>query len=149
MSVGDLVNAAGCCLGTSRWIVVDQQRIDRFAETTGDQQWIHVDVDRAAHGPFGGTIAHGYLTLSLLSAIVDELLDVEGVAAAINYGFDRVRFTAPVWSGSRIRGTAILADAVAADDHVQVALDVNVHDDRGERLVCVARPIYRLYTAAG
>ncbi|WP_375389214.1 MaoC family dehydratase [uncultured Amnibacterium sp.] len=106
-----LLEAVGTDLGTSGWITVDQARIDRFADATGDHQWIHVDPERAADGPFGGTIAHGYLSLSLLAPLMFELLVVEGCALIVNAGSDRVRFLAPVRAGSRVRAQATLAGA--------------------------------------
>jgi acyl dehydratase len=145
-SVAELTGNVGRSLGTSAWLPVDQARIDAFGTCTDDTQWIHSDPARAAHGPFRTTIAHGYLTVSLLSALTRELLDVGGVAMVVNYGLDRVRFTAPVPSGSRVRARATLADATyPAGGGVQVTLDVTVEIEGHSRPACVARPIYRLY----
>lgn len=102
--LAELADAAGTDLGASDWIVIDQERIDLFAEATGDHQWIHVDPELAKSGPFGATIAHGFLTLSLLPVLQHQLYAVEDVRMAVNYGLDRVRFIAPVRSGKRIRG---------------------------------------------
>ncbi len=102
-SAPELRAAVGQELGVSDWLEVDQKRIDLFADATGDHQWIHVDPERAAEGPFGSTIAHGYLTLSLLPALVPQILRVEGVRMGVNYGTDKVRFPAPVPVGSRLR----------------------------------------------
>ncbi len=106
-----LLDAVGADLGTSDWVVVDQARIDGFADATDDHQWIHVDPERAASGPFGGTIAHGYLSLSLLAPLMFELLQVDGTALVVNAGSDRVRYLSPVRSGSRIRAHAVLKAA--------------------------------------
>ncbi|WP_303640101.1 MaoC family dehydratase [Actinomadura madurae] len=106
----DLKSLAGASLGSSRWLEVGQDRINLFADATGDHQWIHVDPERAKKGPFGGPIAHGYLTLSLVIPLWTELLDVTGVTTKVNYGLDRVRFPAPVPAGARIRLSATLAE---------------------------------------
>ena len=107
--------AVGEQLGTSDWLEIDQKRIDLFAEATGDHQWIHVDPEKAAAGPFGTTIAHGYLTLSLLPALVPQLMRVEGVKMGINYGANKVRFPATVPVGSRLRATARIAEVDRGD----------------------------------
>jgi acyl dehydratase len=107
----ELKNAVGKQLGQSEWLEITQQRIDQFAEATGDHQWIHVDPERAKQGPFGATIAHGYLTQSLVSYFLPQIVTVKGIAMGINYGADRLRFPAPVPVGSRIRGSAELVDA--------------------------------------
>ena len=103
-SVEDLTAAVGAQLGPTDWVAVEQSRVDAFADATGDHQWIHVDVERATAGPFGGTIAHGYLTLSLCSLFLPQLMRVEMSGMGINYGLNKVRFTSPVPSGSRLRG---------------------------------------------
>ncbi|MGO4205207.1 MaoC family dehydratase [Rhodococcus sp. TAF43] len=108
-SLDELRSAVGTDLGASDWVTVSQNRIDTFADCTEDRQWIHIDPVRAADGPFGGPIAHGYLTLSLLSRFFDDLIRVENVTAAVNYGLDRVRFPSPVPGGSRVRGHARVA----------------------------------------
>src|SRR3982751_4102940 len=107
--LADLAGRVGEVLGVSDWVTVDQARIDRFADATGDHQWIHVDPVRAAAGPFGGTVAHGYLTLALLIPMWTEILTVRSVRTKVNYGLAKVRFPAPVPSGSRLRTTATLA----------------------------------------
>ncbi|WP_086565499.1 MaoC family dehydratase, partial [Streptomyces africanus] len=106
----ELKKLAGSDLGTSEWIEVTQERIDTFADATGDHQWIHVDPEKAKEGPFGAPIAHGYLTLSLFIPLFTELLDVQGVTTKVNYGLNKVRFPSPVKVGSRIRLTAKLAE---------------------------------------
>src|SRR5918992_5360755 len=108
----ELKKLAGSDLGTSEWIEITQQRIDTFADATGDHQWIHVDVERARTGPFGGTIAHGYLTLALVIPLWSEILRVDGVALALNYGLNRVRFPAPVPVGAKLR---LRARVIAAE----------------------------------
>ncbi len=111
VTLAELPGLAGTEIGTSDWIEVSQDRIDRFADATDDHQWIHVDAERAADGPFGGTIAHGFLTLSLIVPLWTSLLEVTDATTLINYGLDRVRFTSPVRAGSKVRLTATLAKA--------------------------------------
>lgn len=142
-SVDELRSAVGTDLGISDWITVTQDRIDRFAECTQDRQWIHVDPVRAADGPFGGPIAHGYLTLSLLSRFLEDLLRVEKVDAAVNYGLDRVRFPAPVPAGARVRGHGRIASVDEIPGGVQVALEVSVECEGVGKPVCVARTLAR------
>ncbi|MEW2221902.1 MaoC family dehydratase [Streptomyces sp. NPDC006990] len=145
-SASELRAAVGQELGVSDWLEVDQKRIDLFADATGDHQWIHVDPERAAAGPFGSTIAHGYLTLSLLPALVPQILRVEGVRMGVNYGTDKVRFPAPVPVGSRLRARATLADvSETPDGGVQVAAQVTVEREGGDKPVCVAVSLSRYY----
>jgi acyl dehydratase len=108
IALHELPSLAGTEIGTSDWLDISQERIDRFADATGDHQWIHVDPERAADGPFGGTIAHGFLTLSLFIPLWSSLLEVTGATTFVNYGLDKVRFTSPVRAGSRVRLTASL-----------------------------------------
>jgi acyl dehydratase len=137
---------AGQDLGYSGWIDVPQERIDAFADATDDHQWIHVDAERAAGGPFGGTIAHGYLTLSLLIPLWTDILDVQGTRMAVNYGLNRVRFPAPVPSGAKIRLAASLAEVTdVPGDGVQILADFTVECDRTDKPVCVAQAVYRFY----
>jgi acyl dehydratase len=144
--VDDLPALAGKDLGASAWIDVTQQRIDTFADATDDHQWIHVDVARAAQGPFGGPIAHGYLTLALFIPAFTELLDVDGVTTKVNYGLDRVRFPAPVPAGARIRLTATVAEvAEVAGDGVQVTVDGAIEIEGATKPACVLRSISRFY----
>lgn len=141
-----LRSAVGEDLGPSDWLEIDQKRIDLFAEATGDHQWIHVDPEKAAAGPFGTTIAHGYLTLSLLPAFTPRLLRVEGVRMGINYGVNKVRFPAPVPVGSRLRATGRVAEvAEVADGGFQVTLVVTVEREGGQKPVCVAESVARYY----
>ncbi|MFG2619836.1 MaoC family dehydratase [Streptomyces sp. NPDC048507] len=144
-SAGELRAGIGEPLGPSEWLEVDQKRIDLFADATGDHQWIHIDPERAADGPFGSTIAHGYLTLSLLPSLVPQIMRVEGMRMGINYGVDNVRFPAPVPVGSRLRATAVITAVTDAGEGVQVAATVTVEREGGEKPVCVAQSLSRYY----
>jgi acyl dehydratase len=144
-SAQELRAAVGEQLGHSDWLEVDQKRIDLFAEATGDHQWIHVDPEQAAKGPFGTTIAHGYLTLSLLPVLVPQILSVQNVTMGVNYGANKVRFPAPVPSGSRVRATAVLKEITEAGGGVQVTAVVTVEREGGEKPVCVAESVSRYY----
>lgn len=138
--------AKGSVLGSSEWVTVDQDRIDAFAGATGDHQWIHVDAERAATGPFGTTIAHGYLTLSLLPMFMVAVYRVEGVRMAVNYGLNKVRFVTPVPVGSRLRGTTELLDAQPLDAaSAQLLFRVTVEIEGVERPACVAETVSRQY----
>jgi acyl dehydratase len=141
--LADLAEAAGTDLGTSDWIVIDQERIDRFADATGDHQWIHVDPVRAKDGPFGATIAHGFLTLSLLPVLQHELYAVEGVGMAVNYGLDRVRFMSPVLVGSKVRARAHVAGVESMDGAVQVTFSTTLEIDGVEKPAAVVTSIAR------
>jgi len=141
----DLVDSEGEDLGASEWILVDQQRIDGFADVTGDHQWIHVDPVRAASGPFGRTIAHGYLTLSLLAELTTRLYRVDHVAFAVNYGLDRVRFVTPVTEGSRIRATARIAEAARLDGAVHLRLESTIEIQGSERPAAVVTSLARYF----
>ncbi|WTX00810.1 MaoC family dehydratase (plasmid) [Streptomycetaceae bacterium NBC_01309] len=141
----DLPPLLGTSLGSSGWLDVDQQRINAFADVTEDHQWLHVDVERAKDGPFGGTIAHGYLTLALLVPLWSSLLDVRNVSTKVNYGLGKVRFPAPLPAGSRIRATATLAELQEVPNGVQLTIDAIVEREGGSKPVCVAQPIYRFY----
>ena len=136
---------AGRDLGASEWLEVTQERINTFADATGDHQWIHVDPARAAAGPFGTTIAHGYLTLSLVIPLFGRLLSMDGVRMGVNYGLDKVRFPNPVRVGSRIRLAATVADVTEVAGGVQLACDFTVEIDGETKPACVARAIYREY----
>jgi acyl dehydratase len=128
----------GSPLGVSAWRAVDQAAIDDFARVTGDAQWIHVDPRRAAAGPFGTTIAHGYLTLSLCSAFLTELLEVRSARMAVNYGLDRVRFPAPVLVGSRVRGAGTLASVDDVADGARAVIRMTVEVEGAAKPACVA-----------
>jgi len=138
-----LLGSVGTDLGVTDWMEVDQRRIDTFAEATGDHQWIHVDVQRAKTGPFGTTIAHGYLTLALVNRFLPDLLEVRGHTMGVNYGTDRVRFPAPVPSGSRIRGAGEVLAADPRGDGVQVVVRVRVEIQGSTRPGCVVDTISR------
>ncbi|MGH8987025.1 MAG: MaoC family dehydratase [Acidimicrobiales bacterium] len=137
----------GSHLGYSDWVLVDQGRIDRFADATGDHQWIHVDPERAAQGPFGTTIAHGFLTLSLVPLLLAQVVRVEGVALGVNYGCNRVRFPAPVPAGSEVRVGASVASAEEVPGGIQVVLDVTVEIRGADKPSCVAQLVVRHYRA--
>ncbi|HVN50955.1 MAG TPA: MaoC family dehydratase [Acidimicrobiales bacterium] len=141
--IDDMKAAVGRHLGTSDWLEITQSRIDQFADATGDHQWIHVDPERAAAGPFGTTIAHGYLTLSLSNALLPEIVEVQGVSMGVNYGVGKVRFPAPVPVGSRIRASAEL---VAADDvpgGVQTTVLITVELEGSDKPACVIESLSR------
>ena len=127
----ELKKLAGSDLGTSEWIEITQERINTFADATGDHQWIHVDPEKAAAGPFGAPIAHGYLTLSLFIPLFTELLDVQGVTTKVNYGLNKVRFPSPVKVGSRIRLVAKLADVEEVPGGVQITVDGTIEIEGG------------------
>jgi acyl dehydratase len=137
---------AGTDLGASDWFEVTQDRVNLFADATEDHQWIHTDPDRAKSGPFGGTIAHGYLTLSLLIPLFNELLEVRGVKMSVNYGLEKVRFPAPVRVGGKIRllGTVDAVEDVAGNG-VQMTLTFTVEIEGGTKPACVAKALYRHY----
>jgi acyl dehydratase len=144
--LGELTALAGTDLGHTGWLEITQQRVNTFADATGDHQWIHVDQARAAAGPFGGTIAHGYLTLSLLIPLFGELLEVTGISMGINYGLNKVRFITPVPVGSKIRLAGRIASvAPAGDGAVQLTADFTVELDGAAKPACVAQAIYRYY----
>lgn len=146
-SADELRAAVGEQLGHSDWLEIDQKRVDLFADATGDHQWIHVDPEKAAAGPFGTTIAHGYLTLSLLPALVPQVMRVEGMKMGLNYGTNKVRFPATVPVGSRVRATAVLtAVEPTKDDGVQVTARVTVErEGGGDKPACVAESVSRYY----
>lgn len=136
-----LMAAAGTHLGHSDWHGITQEQVNLFADATGDHQWIHVDPQRAAEGPFGTTIAHGYLTLSLVPLLVSEVYTVEGVAMAVNYGCNRVRFPAPVPVGSRLRGAVHLDSVTPGAMGFTVAVTVTVEVEDGAKPACVAETL--------
>lgn len=148
VTLQELSGLVGEELGTSDWLTVTQDMIDEFAEATHDDQWIHTDPDRAADGPFGTTIAHGYLTLSLVPVLAHQVLEVEDIGMGINYGLNRVRFPAPVPSGARVRGRVSVVDVEALDDGaVQVTSKVIVEVEDVDKPACVAEPVSRYYPA--
>jgi acyl dehydratase len=143
MKIDDL--KPGLELGPGEWREITQEQVNRFADATGDHQWIHVDPERAATGPFGGTIAHGYLTLAMLPQSSFELMRVEDASAAINYGLNRLRFPAPVPVGSRIRTTFRIVDVTAVEGGVQVTTAATVEREGSDKPVCVAETLSRYY----
>ncbi len=144
-SVEALKDAVGRHLGHSEWMQITQDRVDQFADATDDHQFIHVDQEAAAQTPFGGTIAHGYLTLSLVVPLVSQIYRVDGVQMGVNYGTNKVRFPAPVPVGSKIRAGAELASVTDVPGGVQVELTVTIETEGGSKPVCVAETVSRLY----
>jgi acyl dehydratase len=142
-----LLDAPGRHLGFSEWLEIDQHRIDLFAEATGDHQWIHVDSERAAQGPFGKTIAHGYLTLSLANQFLPEIMQVNNVSMGVNYGCEKVRFPAPVPVGSRVRGGGEVISAEEVKGGVQVVVRMTIEIEGSERPACVIDTISRFFPA--
>jgi acyl dehydratase len=138
-------DAAGEHLGYSDWHTVDQKTVDMFAEATGDHQWIHVDLERAAKGPFGGTVAHGFLTLSLIPALTEQIFRIQGVRMGVNYGLNRVRFPAPLPVGKRVRAGMELAEVTEVDGGVQVVARVTVEVEGAPKPCCVAETVSRFY----
>jgi acyl dehydratase len=137
---------AGQDLGASSWIDITQERVNMFADATGDHQWIHVDVERAKEGPFGGPIAHGYLTVSLVIPMFVELLDVRDIGMGVNYGLDKLRFPSPVKVGSRIRLHGRVGDVEdVKGDGVQCTFDFTVEVEGSDKPACIARAVYRYY----
>jgi len=146
-SLDEVRAAVGRELGTSGWLSVDQDRISRFADVTEDHQWIHVDAERAAReGPFGSTVAHGYLTLSLVSRLIGETVSFSGVTFAVNYGTNKVRFPAPVRVGSRIRGRTTLAAVEEIPGGIQTIIAVTVEVEGQDKPGCFAEIVSRFYT---
>ena len=144
----DLKKAVGQQLGKSDWLEIKQDRIDKFADATGDLQWIHIDPERAKDGPFGACIAHGYLTQSLVNYFMPQIMVVQGISMGVNYGADRLRFPAPVPVGSRVRGSAELLEAEdTKDGAVQTKVRVTVEIEGQDRPGCVIDTISRFYPA--
>ena len=142
-TLDDLASLVGQPLEPSTWVEVDQQRIDAFAGATGDHQWIHTDPARAKDGPFGGTIAHGYLTLSLLIPMWTEILDVREVTTKVNYGLNKVRFPAPVPAGSKLRATATLTAVDPVPGGAQLTADITIEIEGAAKPACVAQLLFR------
>ena len=141
----DLIGAEATPLGPTEWLVIDQDRVNGFADVTGDHQWIHVDVERAKDGPFGGTIAHGYLTMSLVNFFLPQLIEVRGFAHAVNVGADRLRFLSPVRVGSRIRGVGEIISVEEVKGAVQAIVRVTVEIEGSEKPACVVDTISRYF----
>ena len=141
----ELNAAVGKPLGHSDWLQITQERINQFADATGDHQWIHVDPERAKNGPFGACIAHGYLTLSLVNMFLPQIVEVRGIRMGVNYGCDKVRFPSPVRVGSRVRGSGELIKVEDVKDGVQTTIRVTVEIEGSDRPACVADTISRFY----
>ncbi|KAA1424514.1 MaoC family dehydratase [Mumia zhuanghuii] len=139
--LAELSASVGEELGVSEWHEVTQEQVNQFAEATGDHQWIHVDPEKAAQGPFGRTIAHGYLTVSLIPMLSAETYKVESVKMGVNYGSEKVRFPAPLPVGSRVRGRATLVEVVPVALGQRVAVDFTLEVEGGDKPVCVARTL--------
>ena len=145
-TIAELPSLKGQELGQSNWFEVTQDRVDTFAEATGDHQWIHVDVERAkAESPFGGPIAHGYLTLSLLVPLFAQVLVVTDTAMGVNYGLNKVRYPSPVPVGSRVRLTATLKDVSPFTGGLQLTFTAVMEREGSEKPACIAEPVYRYY----
>lgn len=144
-TLAELTAAVGTELGSSDWHTVTQEQVNLFAEATGDHQWIHIDPERARTGPFGGPIAHGYLTLSLIPLLAKECYDVGGVRMAVNYGSDKVRFPAPLPVGTAVRATAELVSATEVPGGVQAVVRFTLASEASPKPHCVAETITRFY----
>jgi acyl dehydratase len=145
-TMAELPGLIGTELGSSNWREVTQEHVNLFADATGDHQWIHVDVERAtAESPFGGPIAHGYLTLSLLAPLSSQVLEVTDTVMAVNYGLNKVRFPSPVPVGAKVRLTATLKDVEEVAGGLQITLAAVVEREGGDKPVCIAEPVYRYY----
>lgn len=141
----DLQAQVGQEIGVSEWITVDQSRIDKFADATGDHQWIHVDPVRAKDGPFGTTVAHGFLTLSLMPEMFQTAFEIGDVRMGINYGLNKVRFTAPVPSGGRVRGHFVLQSYEPIEGGAQLAVTVTMELEGSPKPACVAESLSRRF----
>jgi acyl dehydratase len=145
-SVAELTELIGKHLGYSSWREITQEQINAFADAADDHQWIHIDAERAAAGPFGTTIAHGFLTLSLLVPMWSEILHFDGVRLGINYGLNRVRFPSPVPVGSRIRtGATLVSVETVPDGSLQIVVDFVIEREGAEKPCCIAQGLYRFY----
>ncbi|NLR70671.1 MaoC family dehydratase [Novosphingobium sp. ERN07] len=141
----DLIGKEGTRLEPTEWLAIEQDRVDGFAQVTGDHQWIHVDVERAKAGPFGGTIAHGYLTMSLVNYFLPQLIEVRGFAHAVNVGADRLRFLSPVKVGSRIRGAGEIVSVEEVKGAIQSVVRVTIEIEGQEKPACVLDTISRYF----
>ena len=144
----DLLGMVGTKMGPTGWVTVEQDRVDTFAACTGDHQWIHVDVERAKAGPFGGTIAHGYLTLSMVNLFLPELVEVRGFAHAVNVGLDKLRFLAPVVVGSRIRAASEIVSAEEIKGAIQAVVRVTIEIEGSDKPALIADTISRYFPEA-
>ena len=145
VAYADIAGLVGTDLGYTDWLEVTQDRVNLFADAVDDHQWIHVDPQRAASGPFGAPIAHGFLSLSLATKFWTDLLDVEGVTTKVNYGLDKVRFISPVKVGARVRMTAVIAEVAEVAGGYQLTVDQTIEIEGGSKPAVVARGLYRFY----
>ncbi len=145
-TLASLQTRVGEHLATSDWVLVDQQRINLFAQATGDHQWIHVDVERAKKGPFGTPIAHGFLTLSMLPELAENAMVVDDVKMGVNYGLNRVRFTSPVPVDSRVRASLKLKEYQPIEGGAQLTMEVTIEREGSDKPACVAEAVSRRYT---
>jgi acyl dehydratase len=145
LSLQELEHARGQDLGTSEWVRIEQRAIDQFAEATGDHQWIHVDPEKAAAGPFGQTVAHGYLSLSLIPALLEQVLRIEDARMGLNYGIEKIRFTAPVPSGSEVRLRATLNSSERRGEGVLFRLGVTIEVRGQEKPALVGEVLYLVF----
>ena len=143
--VDGVMAAVGQHLGSSEWVTITQERVNTFADATDDHQWIHVDPERAAAGPFGGPIAHGYLTLSLVTPLVGQIIDAEGFRMGVNYGAEKIRFPAPVPVGGRVRASATLDAATPFEGGVQMNLKVTIEVEGSAKPAMVGSILFRRY----
>lgn len=141
----DLLTMVGTVLGPTGWVRVEQDRVDGFADVTGDHQWIHVDVERAKSGPFGGTIAHGYLTMSMINLFLPDLIEVRGFAHAVNVGLDKLRFLAPVVVGSQIRAKGEIVSVEEIKGAIQQVVRVTIEIEGSEKPALIADTISRYF----
>ncbi len=146
-SPADLESGVGKHLGYSEWIQIDQDRINMFADATGDHQWIHVDPEKAKDGPFGKTIAHGYLTLSLVNLFLPQIMEVQSVSMGVNYGCGKIRFPAPVPVGSRVRGGGELTLVEEVKGGYQATVVITVEVEGGKKPACVVETLSRFFPA--
>jgi acyl dehydratase len=145
VAYADVAGLAGTDLGSTDWLEITQDRVDRFADATDDHQWIHVDPERAKDGPFGAPIAHGFLTLSLAVKFWTELLDVTDVTTKVNYGLDKVRFVSPVKVGARVRMSAVIAEVAEVPGGYQLTVDQTIELEGASKPAVIARGLYRFY----
>jgi acyl dehydratase len=143
----ELLKAEGQQLGVTEWLAIEQDRVNLFADATGDHQWIHVDPERAKTGPYGGTIAHGYLTLSLVNLFLPQLIDVQGISMGVNYGCDKVRFPSAVKVGSRVRGKGEIVKVEEVKGGIQSITRVTVEIEGSDKPACVVDTISRYFPA--
>ena len=144
--IDDLKARVGEDLGHSDWMEITQERVNQFADATGDHQWIHIDPERAKAGPFGGPIAHGYLTISLAPVLLGSVIRVDGISMGVNYGLNKLRFPAPVKVGSKVRLGATLTAVEEIAGGAQYTVDLTIETEGSEKPSCVAQAVYRVYT---